>query len=95
MGKKNEIVNYEKNIASLEEIVGKLEKGDLSLEESMQLFEKGTMLYADCTKMLDEAQARMDVLIESAGEIRRQPFKIETIQDNMFADMEEEAEEEE
>ena len=34
-------MDFEKKLARLEEIVQKMEKGDLSLDESMKLFEEG------------------------------------------------------
>ena len=37
-----EKINYEKSVARLEEIVDKLENGNLSLEEMMKLYEEGT-----------------------------------------------------
>ena len=54
----------------LEDIVHKLEAGGLELEESLKLFEEGTALFAQCSKMLDSAQTRMDVLFEEAGQWR-------------------------
>ena len=39
---------FEENMARLEEIVGKLEKGDAPLSDSLKLFEEGTKLIAQC-----------------------------------------------
>ena len=61
-----EKINYEKSVARLEEIVDKLESGNLSLEEMMKLYEEGTSLAAKCSKKLDEAQLKINEL--SKGE---------------------------
>lgn len=60
-----EKMNYEKSVSRLEEIVDKLENGNLSLEEMMKLYEEGTALAAKCAKSLDAAQLKITEL--SAG----------------------------
>lgn len=55
-------INYEKSVARLEEIVDKLENGNLSLEEMMKLYEEGTALAAKCAKSLDAAQLKITEL---------------------------------
>ncbi len=61
-----EKMTYEKAVARLEEIVDKLENGNLSLEEMMKLYEEGTSLAAKCSKSLDAAQLKITEL--SSGE---------------------------
>ncbi len=63
-----EKINYEKSVAKLEEIVNKLENGNLSLEEMMKLYEEGTALAAKCAKSLDAAQLRISELSSGKGE---------------------------
>lgn len=60
-----EKINYEKSVLKLEEIVDKLENGNLSLEEMMKLYEEGTALAAKCAKSLDAAELKITEL--SAG----------------------------
>lgn len=55
-------MNYEKAVIRLEEIVEKLEKGDLSLEEMIKLYEEGTALAAKCSAVLEKAQLRISEL---------------------------------
>jgi exodeoxyribonuclease VII small subunit len=43
----------------LEELVSRLERGDLSLEESIQAFEEGIKLVKQCTSVLGEAEKRI------------------------------------
>ncbi|MEK6656135.1 MAG: exodeoxyribonuclease VII small subunit, partial [Nitrospirota bacterium] len=48
----------------LEEIVNKLEAGDLSLDDSIKLFEEGVKLYQICLKRLDEAEKKVEILLK-------------------------------
>lgn len=52
-------LNFEKSVARLDEIVKRLENGELPLDEAMKYFEEGTALIASCTKMLDEAEQKV------------------------------------
>ncbi len=52
-------LSYEEAMQQLEEIVRRLEKGDVPLEESLALFEKGSGLIARCSKLLDEAEQKV------------------------------------
>ncbi|MBR3955208.1 MAG: exodeoxyribonuclease VII small subunit [Clostridia bacterium] len=58
-------MTYESAIKQLEEIVLKLEDGNLSLDESVKLFEKGAKLSAFCDKALKEAELKIMTLDES------------------------------
>lgn len=55
---------FETDLKKLEEIVKKLESGDVKLSESIKLFEEGVNLTGSLTKALDEAQAKITVLTE-------------------------------
>ena len=59
---------FETALAELEEIVSRLEAGELTLEESLALFEQGQELAAYCNKLLDNAALRVEQLTED-GEI--------------------------
>jgi len=56
--------SFEAQLAELEKVVEKLEKGDLTLEESVTLFERGVQLSNGCKKQLSEAESRIQVLLE-------------------------------
>ncbi|MBQ3519492.1 MAG: exodeoxyribonuclease VII small subunit [Clostridia bacterium] len=58
-------MTYESAIKQLEEIVLKLEDGNLSLDESVKLFEKGAKLSAFCDKALKEAELKIMTLDEA------------------------------
>lgn len=67
-------MNFEKSITELENIVKTLEGGNLSLDEMVQYFEKGIKLSAECNKLLDEAESKINVLVKKDGEITKQDF---------------------
>ena len=45
----------------------RLEKGDLTLDESVRLFEEGMKLSQACKKELEQAEGRIQVLVEGRG----------------------------
>ena len=56
--------SFEKSLVELEEIVVKLEEGDLALEESLELFEKGISLSRSCRERLTNAERRIEILMK-------------------------------
>ena len=65
--------DFEKSLAELEELVEKLEAGDLPLEDALKSFERGIGLTRECQGALDAAQARVEILLKRNGE-RLEPF---------------------
>ena len=67
---------FETSLAELENIVGKLEDGDLPLEESLGLFEKGIKLSRECRERLTNAERRIEVLMKEAdGSLSTREFE--------------------
>ena len=64
---KIEDLSFEEAFARLEEIVGKLEAGDLTLDDAMALFEQGQRLAAHCGARLDAAELKVQKLAASGG----------------------------
>jgi exodeoxyribonuclease VII small subunit len=62
--KAEETESFEQAVTELEEIVNKLEKGELTLDESIQYFQRGVELTKYCSKKLDEAERSITMLIE-------------------------------
>lgn len=56
-------MDFEKKLSRLEEIVSKMETGDLTLEESLKLFEEGVKLSRECNAQLAEAEQKVKLLI--------------------------------
>ena len=66
---------FDESLKKLEEIVAQLEEGDLALEESLKLFEEGIKLSRLCTKQLEEAERKVEILLKNEeGEIVTKPF---------------------
>lgn len=57
-------MDFEKKLTRLEEIVQKMEKGDLALEQSLKLFEEGIGLTRECQTQLTEAENKIKLLVE-------------------------------
>jgi exodeoxyribonuclease VII small subunit len=69
---------FEASLERLEEIVKKLETGDLPLEQSLKLFEEGVKLARACNKRLEEAERKVEVLLKDrAGNLTAEPFEEE------------------
>jgi exodeoxyribonuclease VII small subunit len=54
--------SFEVALAQLEEVVGRLEKGDLPLEESLRAYEAGVRLVQQAKGRLDDMSARLEIL---------------------------------
>jgi exodeoxyribonuclease VII small subunit len=59
--------NFESSLAALEKIVRELERGELPLEKSLELFERGVRLSRECQERLQEAERRIEVLLQRDG----------------------------
>ena len=66
MKKNKSADSYEQIFVELENIVEKMDSGDISLEKSLELFEKGVSLIKDGKKKLDQAESRVKILIKDS-----------------------------
>ncbi|BCA54724.1 Exodeoxyribonuclease 7 small subunit [Nitrospira sp. KM1] len=64
-------VKFEQAMARLETIVGELEKGDLPLDESLKIFEEGIRLSKNCLKILEDAEHKVEVLVQEQNGKKR------------------------
>jgi exodeoxyribonuclease VII small subunit len=61
-------LSFEKALAELEQIVQKLEGGNVPLEESVAIYERGEALKNRCSELLRQAEARVEkITIDAAG----------------------------
>ena len=60
-------LSFEKALAELEQIVQKLERGDVPLEESVTIYERGEALKRRCEELLRQAEARVEKITLDAG----------------------------
>lgn len=78
MAEKSKTVDFEKHLEELENLVTKLESGELSLDDALAAYEKGVALTRECQSALDAAQARIQVVTEQGGEISSEPLEPDT-----------------
>ena len=62
--------NFEDNMENLEKIVTELEKGELNLDDSISKFEEGIKISKECNKILEEAEKKITIGLESEQYIR-------------------------
>jgi exodeoxyribonuclease VII small subunit len=60
---KIEDLSFEDALRALEDVVRRLESGDVPLEDSIALYERGEELRKHCQKRLDAAQARIEKIV--------------------------------
>lgn len=71
------MASFEEQLTALETVVERLERGELSLEESVRLFEDGVRLSNSCKKQLEEAEGRIELLVEQGnGKVRTVPLDV-------------------
>ncbi|GAB4235029.1 MAG: hypothetical protein Tsb0021_14430 [Chlamydiales bacterium] len=64
MEKKQE-PTFEENVSRIEEIVEKMNSGNLSLDDSLHLFEEANRLIIACNKRLTDAEKKIEILIKN------------------------------
>lgn len=70
-------MTFEEALSELEAIVKQMEEGDLTLDETLAKFERGIALSRMCSKKLEQAEKRIDmVLCSGEGEIVLKPAGI-------------------
>lgn len=70
-------LSFEEAFARLEQVVRRLEGGEVSLEESLRLFEEGVRLTRVCSAKLTAAEGRLSQLVESeTGDAVEAPFDV-------------------
>ncbi len=68
--------SFEQALASLSEVVGQIESGDLSLDDALGQYERGITLLKTCHAQLSRAQRRIEVLsrIDDDGNATTTPY---------------------
>ena len=71
-------MNFEEALAELEQIVRRLEGGQVRLDEEILFYERGALLKRHCEGKLNEAQQRVDrIVIGKDGAITAEPAKLD------------------
>ncbi len=60
-------LSFEEAMAALEQVVGRLERGEVPLEESIALYERGAALRAHCEAKLKDAEAKVELIRAQEG----------------------------
>lgn len=69
---------FEESLNELEKIATNLENGELGLEEAIKEFEKGMKLSKECTEKLDDAEKRINILVQGEdGTLKEENFVAE------------------
>ncbi|MCF6158832.1 MAG: exodeoxyribonuclease VII small subunit [wastewater metagenome] len=72
-------IKFADALKGLEDIVERLEQGDLSLDETLSEYENGIKLYSQCVTMLEDAEKKIQILIKDGnGNFTTKDFEIET-----------------
>jgi exodeoxyribonuclease VII small subunit len=64
---KLEEMSFEDALRALEDVVRRLESGEVPLDESISLYERGEALRRHCQARLDAAQARIEKIVQGPG----------------------------
>ena len=65
-----EQMSFEAALSELEDIVSRLEQGEVDLEDSIALYERGTALKQHCEKKLKGAEARLEKIVLGADSVK-------------------------
>jgi exodeoxyribonuclease VII small subunit len=76
-GKTLPVVDFEHSLDELEQLVAKMEGGELSLDESLASFERGIGLFRHCQQSLEQAELRVRLLLDPDAPDGAQPFEPE------------------
>ena len=69
-------LTFESAMEKLEGHVRTLEQCELTLHESLNIFEEAMKLAKFCNKRLNEAEQKIEVLLEKNSELVKEPFNI-------------------
>ncbi|MET3651585.1 MULTISPECIES: exodeoxyribonuclease VII small subunit [Dyella] len=69
--------DFEHSLDELEQLVARMEGGELSLDESLSSFERGIGLYRHCQQALENAELRVRMLLDPDAPDTAEPFEPE------------------
>jgi len=80
-------LSFEQAIEQLEQLIEKIESGEVGLEESLKHYEQGTELIKRCRSILDSAEQRISELTESeSGQLQVEQTSDDTSSSNETAE---------
>ena len=63
--------SFEENLESLEEIVKKIENGDVTLDQAIEKFNEGVKIAAECNKILETANETITKALNKDGKLEK------------------------
>jgi exodeoxyribonuclease VII small subunit len=67
-------LSFEEAMDQLEQLVAKLENGDVPLEQAIDLFQEGMKLSHLCSQKLEQVERKIEMLVEENGAFSKKPF---------------------
>lgn len=77
MADKKPAADFETSLKRLEGLVAQMEQGDMPIEDALKAFEEGIGLTRECQTILDQAEQKVQVLVENRGTIEAKPLSSE------------------
>lgn len=71
---KSPVADFEQSLDSLEQLVDKMEHGEMTLEQSLDAYERGVGFYRKCQVALEQAELRVRKLSDPQDESGAEPF---------------------
>lgn len=68
MTRKTKLPDLESALSEINTLIEQMEQGELSLEQSLERFERGIILIKHCQKVLQDAEQKVQILIQSNGQ---------------------------
>ncbi len=72
---KGQLPDLEASITEINTLITQMEQGELSLEQSLERFERGIHLIKHCQKVLQDAESKVQILLQQNGEEDLQPYE--------------------
>ena len=69
------VKSFEENLMEVDEIIKKLENGELELADSLKEYEKATKLLKKSSELLEKAEGKIIKVVEGAGKIKLDNFE--------------------
>ncbi|KZC23857.1 exodeoxyribonuclease VII small subunit [Rhodanobacter thiooxydans] len=76
-GKTPPVADFEHSLDELEQLVARMETGEMSLDESLASFERGIGLFRHCQQSLEQAELRVRLLLDPEAPDSAEPFEPE------------------
>jgi len=69
-------LDLETSMAEINLLIAQMEQGDQNLEQSLIRFERGIQLIKNCQKIIQEAEQKVNILLQKQGETNLESFEI-------------------